>query len=125
MAGAAVTEIKWLADLEEHNYPAAASYLGLIYSADRVSEMMAGFKSAAIVQFKAKDIFRASQLSLLGVSNSRVEKDVKKLREGKSLSPIMLLRDPQNGKVVVADGYHRLCAVFQTDEDAWIPCKII
>jgi hypothetical protein len=31
----------------------------------------------------------------------------------------------RNGKVVVADGYHRLCAVYQIDEDAWIPCKIV
>jgi hypothetical protein len=27
--------------------------------------------------------------------------------------------------VVVADGYHRLCAVYQVDEDAWVPCKIV
>jgi len=27
--------------------------------------------------------------------------------------------------VIVADGYHRLCAVYQIDEDAWIPCKIV
>jgi hypothetical protein len=25
---------------------------------------------------------------------------------------------------VVADGYHRLCAVYSFDEDAVIPCKI-
>ena len=29
------------------------------------------------------------------------------------------------GKVVIADGYHRLCAVYGFDEDAWIPCKIV
>ena len=27
-------------------------------------------------------------------------------------------------KVVVADGYHRLCAVYSFDEDALIRCKI-
>jgi hypothetical protein len=26
--------------------------------------------------------------------------------------------------VIVADGYHRLCAVYRHNEDAWIPCKI-
>ena len=77
------------------------------------------------MQFKAKDIFRASQLSLLGVSNTHVEKDKKKIQKGISLSPLLLLRDEQNGKVVIADGYHRLCAIYEFNEDALIPCKII
>jgi hypothetical protein len=125
MAKAEMKEIKWLADVEEHDYPAAESYLRIIYSEDRVSEIMRKFRSAAIVQFKAKDIFRASQLSLLGVSNLHVEKDKKKILEGKPLSPLLLLRDQQNGKVVVADGYHRLCAIYSFNEDALIPCKIV
>jgi len=29
------------------------------------------------------------------------------------------------GRVIVADGYHRLCAVYSYDEDAVIPCKIV
>jgi hypothetical protein len=125
MAKAGVKEIKWLADVEEHDYPAAESYLRIIYSEDRVSEIMRKFRSATIVQFKAKDIFRASQLSLLGVSNSHVEKDKKKILEGKHLSPLLLLRDQQNGKVVVADGYHRLCAIYSFNEDVLIQCKIV
>ena len=75
--------------------------------------------------FKAKDIFRASGLSLLGVSNAHVEKDRKKIQEGKELSPLLLVRDAAHGKVVIADGYHRLCAVYSVDEDAQIPCKIV
>jgi hypothetical protein len=35
------------------------------------------------------------------------------------------VRDEMNGKVIVADGYHRLCAVHSFDDEAWIPCKII
>jgi disulfide oxidoreductase YuzD len=77
-----------------------------------------------VQMFKAKDIFRASGLSLLGVSNSHVEKDRKKIKSGKALSPLLLVRDRANGKVVIADGYHRLCAVYSFDEDAPIPCKI-
>ena len=38
---------------------------------------------------------------------------------------MLLLRDPQNGKVVIADGYHRLCAIYEFTEDALILCKII
>ena len=39
--------------------------------------------------------------------------------------PFLLVRDTVNGKVVIADGYHRLCAVYSFDEDALIPGKII
>jgi len=89
------------------------------------SLIVAKLHNAAIVEFKAKDIFRASQLSLLGVSNAHVDKDRKKIQEGKSLSPLLLVRDSQNENVVIADGYHRMCAVYGFDEDALIPCKIV
>ena len=85
---------------------------------------MQKLRRARVSQFRAKDIFRASGLSLLGVSNEHVEKDRKKIRNGQELAPLLLVRDRQNGKVVIADGYHRLCAVYSFDEDALIPCKI-
>jgi len=78
-----------------------------------------------MTKFKAKDIFRASGLSLLGVSNYHVEKDRKNIQDGNSLSPILLVRDQQSGKVIIADGYHRLCAVYSFNEDELIPCNIV
>lgn len=125
MTKGTMIEITWLSDVEEHDYPAAESYLRIIYSEGRVAEMIARLRRAAIVEFKAKDIFRASQLSLLGVSNSHVAKDKEKIFKGKSLSPLLLLRDEQNAKVIIADGYHRLCALYEFNEDALIHCKIV
>jgi hypothetical protein len=125
MAKSPLKKVSWLSDPEAHDYPAAASYLSLIYSRVQVDKMIARLRHAPVVQFKAKDIFRASQLSLLGVSNSHVDTDREKIRKGQSLSPLLLVRDEPNGKVVIADGYHRLCAVYGIDEDASIPCKII
>jgi disulfide oxidoreductase YuzD len=125
MAKAKPKKITWLSDVDAHDYPAAESYLSLIYSKQQIGKMIAQLRRASIVQFKAKDIFRASQLSLLGVSNSHVDQDREKIRKGQSLSPLLLVRDEPNGKVVIADGYHRLCAVYGFDEDASIPCKII
>lgn len=118
-------DIKWLAAPEDHDYPAAESYLGLIYDSNEAASFVQLLHSAPMSAFKAKDIFRASGLSLLGVSNSHVEKDRKKIVGGKSLSPLLLVRDRVNGRVVIADGYHRLCAVYEYDEDAFIPCKIV
>ena len=48
-----------------------------------------------------------------------------KIKSGSEVSPLLLARDPANGKVVIADGYHRLCAVYTFDEDAIISCKIV
>jgi hypothetical protein len=117
--------IKWLKDPEDHNYPAALSYLSLIYDEGTATKIVDDLRAAPISQFKAKDIFRSSSLSLLGVSNSHVDKDRKKIKKGASLSPILLVKDTTNGKVVIADGYHRMCAVYSFDEDAVIPCKIV
>ncbi|HUL81591.1 MAG TPA: hypothetical protein VL131_05585 [Gammaproteobacteria bacterium] len=116
---------EWLADVAKGNYAAAESYLALVYPPAQCTTLVGALRSAELVRFKAKDIFRASQLSLLGISNSRVEKDRAQIDDGEPLSPLLLVRDTANGKVVVADGYHRLCAVYQVDEDAWIPCKIV
>ena len=91
----------------------------------RVAKTIASLRKAKISHFKAKDIFRASGLSLLGVSNSHVDKDRKKIQKGAALSPLLLVRAPEMGKVIVADGYHRLCAVYGMDEDALIPCQIV
>jgi hypothetical protein len=124
VAKAAVTAIGWLPEPQEHDYAAAASYLDLLHDESQVTGMVARLRDAPVTQFKGKDIFRASQLSLLGVSNSHVEKDRKRIRSGQSLSPLLLIRDEEHGRVVIADGYHRLCAVYGFDEDAWIRCKI-
>ena len=118
-------KIKWLSKPEEHDYPAALSYLSLIYNAKKAVAFVSKLKRAPIAEFKAKDIFRASKLPLLGISNERFKRDEKKIQTGKELSPILLVRDQTNGKVIIADGYHRLCAVYSHNEDAVIPCKIV
>lgn len=118
------TAVKWLDAPEEHDFPAAASYLSLLRPPDQVAAIVQQLRAAPAANFKAKDIFRASGLSLLGVSNSHVQKDRQKIDARKPLSPLLLVRDPDHGRVVIADGYHRLCAVYGEDEDAVIPCRI-
>jgi len=116
--------IRWLDEPEEHDYPAAFSYLSLLCDEESAAARVERLRRAPMSEFKAKDIFRASGLSLLGISNSHVAKDQGKIESGRELSPLLLVRDPANGRVVIADGYHRLCAVYSYDEDAVIPCKI-
>jgi len=59
------------------------------------------------------------------VSNSHVEKDRAKIILNERLSPLLLFKGQHGGKLDIADGYHRLCAVYTFDEDAMIPCKIV
>lgn len=117
--------INWLKKPEGHDYVAAVSYLSLIYPEKEAKKFAAKLKSAGMSSFKAKDIFRASALSLLGISNYHVETDRTRIKNRIKLSPILLVRDTLNRNVIIADGYHRLCAVYSFDEDAVIPCKIV
>jgi disulfide oxidoreductase YuzD len=117
-------EVHWLNKPQDHNYPAAISYLSLLYDEKTAASLVKQLESAPLVEFKAKDIFRASHLSLLGVSNLHVRRDIKKIKSGELLSPLLLIRDQTNRMLIIADGYHRLCAVYRFDEDALIPCKI-
>ena len=118
-------EIRWLEEPEEHDYPAAQSYLSLIFDEKTAAGLVTKLRKSSISNFKAKDVFRASGLSLLGISNSHVEKDRNKITAGKKLSPLLLIRDRQNSRLIIADGYHRMCSVYSFDEDAVIPCKIV
>jgi hypothetical protein len=118
-------EINWLADAQDHDYPAAGSYLSLLFDETAAAKYVDQLRKAPISKFMAKDIFRASGLSLLGISNSHVEHDREKVLAGQLLSPLLLVRATGNQEVIIADGYHRMCAVYSFDEDALIPCKIV
>lgn len=118
-------EILWNLEVEDDDFPAAASYLSLIYETKQANQIVARLRRAKPAEFKAKDIFRASQLAILTEANFHVARDRRKIKRGTALNPILLVRDPQHGKVIIADGYHRMCAVYGLDEDAVIPCRIV
>lgn len=117
--------IKWLKEPEEHDYPAARYYLDLIYDDSKVNDIIKRLQKSEMREFKAKDIFRASELPLLGIDNFHVHKNCKKIKDNKELSPILLVRDSEHSKVIIADGYHRVSAVYYFNEDSDIPCKIV
>jgi hypothetical protein len=55
-----------------------------------------------------------------------VAADLRKIEDGTPLSPILLVRgDLEAGTALeVADGYHRVCASYHTDENTQIPCRL-
>ena len=118
-------KIRWMKLPEEHDYPASKSYLELIFDNKVAIELVEKLKESPITHFKAKDIFRASKLSLLGISNGHVKKNLDKIRKGKKMSPLLLIRNTKDNTLIIADGYHRLCATYYFLEDENVPCKIV
>ena len=121
------SEVLWGEEPDEHDYPAAADYLALLAPAAQISEIVAALKQAPIVHKKAKDLLRASCLALLPKDNPHVQRDLKKIKKGTALSPILVVRGELNTGVAmqIADGYHRVCASYYTDENTDIPVRIV
>lgn len=119
--------VRWLDAPEEHDYPAAAAYLGLIAQEVTVTRTVEALRGAPTTLHAAKDILRASGLPLLGPDNPHVRNDLRKIAHGKGLSPVLLVRgDAATGRPLhVADGYHRVCASYHTDENTPIPARIV
>ncbi len=117
----------WKPEPEDHDYPAAHDYLSLVVSEALATALVDALKNAPLVHRKAKDLLRASALPVLPGSNVHVAKDLAKVHKGERLSPVLLVRGDAavGAPLVIADGYHRVCASHQIDEDADIPCRLV
>ena len=113
----------WLRKPEKHDYTAAADYLELLFVKEEVDKMVAALKATKTVVKKAKDVLRASGLPLLADTNIHVRSDIKRVKKGKKLSPVLLVRF--DNKLIIADGYHRVCASYYLSEDEEIPCCLV
>lgn len=116
----------WKPEPDAHDYPAAAAYLSLVMSASEVKAVVTRLQAAPLTHGKAKDLLRASGLSHLPPDNVHVALDLRKVKAGQKLSPVLLVRGRLASSVplTVADGYHRICASYSLDEDADIPCRV-
>ena len=119
--------VKWLDEPEAHDFDAAADYLSLVGDPDVVAKTVAALHGTEPAYRKAKDILRAARLDLLPTTNMHVKADLDKIHAGKRLSPILLVRgDATRGaRLEIADGYHRVCASYVTDENTAIPCRLV
>ena len=115
--------VKWLNKPEDHDFPAAASYLGMLADATTVAALVDRLRAATVQHQKAKDILRVARLELLPRENAHVAGDLAKIHKDQPLSPILLVRgDLTTGvPLQVADGFHRVCASYYTDENTDIP----
>ncbi|MFF2213879.1 hypothetical protein [Streptomyces antibioticus] len=112
----------WMNEPEEHDFPAAADYLSLLYGKKPVRETVRRLRDEKTRLRKAKDIMRASGVDLLPADNLHVRKNIEKVMRGKKLSPVLLVRRPEG--LIIADGYHRVCAAYHLTEDLTVPCRL-
>ena len=121
----------WKTEPDEHDYPAALDYLTLVTDERTAARLVEELRQAELTHRKAKDILRAGRLELLDADNVHVAKDLGKVKKGTALSPVLLVRGhghpglETGDNLLVADGYHRVCASHHLDENADIPCKLI
>lgn len=114
----------WLPEPEAHDFPAALDYLELIFEPSAAAAFVTKLQQAETIRKKSKDIFRASSLPLLPKDNIHVKENLKKIKNSKKLSPILLVRGSQE-KLIIADGYHRLCCSYYLTEDLEVPCRLV
>jgi hypothetical protein len=116
----------WMSEPEDHDYPAALDYLTLVMPEKEAAKIVEELRVTPLVHRKAKDLLRASQLPLLPPENAHVAEDLHKVKKGKLLSPVLVVRGlaSRDLPLCIADGYHRICASYFIDENADIPCHI-
>ena len=113
----------WLSDPEDHDFPAAESYLDLHFAPKIVEQKVNQLKEVKTIKKKDKDVLRASNLPLLTKNNIHVKENIKKVKKGKKLSPVLLVRN--GDKLIIADGYHRVSAIYYLSEDLDVPCRLV
>lgn len=119
--------VRWSRKPARKDFAAAHSYLSLLFPAAHVARLMRSLRRAREVQHAAKDLLRASGLPLLSRDETHVAADLKRIHKGKALAPVLLVRGDHSGgrALVVADGYHRICAACHFDENAPITCLLV
>lgn len=120
-------QVIWAKSPARQDFTAAQCYLSLLCAPPRASRLAARLRRAKTVHHAAKDLLRASGLPLLPLDEKHVAADLKRIRKGKALSPVLLVQgDMKAGApLTVADGYHRICASCYVDENALIACRIV
>jgi hypothetical protein len=119
-------QLRWTSEGAASDFEAARKYLSLLGPEAKVNAIVKTLRKAKIVDQAAKDLLRAAQLPLLPNDDPHVDADLKRIHKGKALAPVLAVRgDFALGlPLIVADGYHRICAVCHFDENTPVRCRI-
>ena len=111
---------KWAPRPGNTEYDGALRYLSLQFSHALARRLVAKARRTPRTDHVAKDVLRASKLPLLPTDEKHIADNLKKIRKGKPLAPVILIQgDLMSGRsLTIGDGYHRLCAACHADEDS-------
>lgn len=117
----------WKEEPDDQDYTAAVNYLSLLMPPATAKRLAGRLRKAPIEHWFAKDLIRASRLPILPPDNYHVAKDLRKVKSGKKLSPVLLVRGRvgEDVPLTIADGYHRISASYHLDEETAIPCRMV
>ena len=117
----------WEKAPSEEDYEAAEKYLRLLFTDSQAKKLTTALRRASCIQYEAKDLLRASQTHLMGKDNPDVARILKKIKNKKKLSPVLLVRGHGSKAVTltIADGYHRICASWHWDEKLPVACCLV
>jgi hypothetical protein len=120
-------KLVWNEKPDRADYEAATAFLSLIFRTQRANALVRALRATPLSKRSAKDLLRASGLPLLPQDEASVREDLKKISKGKALAPVLLVcGDMSKGiPLIVADGYHRICAVCHYDEFSPIACQMV
>ena len=124
MAKQQTPSITWQDDANPDDYEAAGHYLALVDNQKNIDKTLADLKAGTIVEYKATDLLRAAQLIVPKADDRPTREQIKKIKHGEPVSPVLLVRVPALRKVIVADGFHRICAAYRIDPDVMLHCKL-
>jgi hypothetical protein len=119
---ARTVQIKWAAEVAEHDYDAAAAYLSLRLDDDAVAKAVNRLRKASLTTRRANDILRAAGLTAAALDDPGVMKDLVKAVEGAALSPVLVLGAKKAADI--ADGFHRISLAYRLDPYGEVPLKL-
>jgi len=118
----AVSSLRWLVDVAEHDFAAAESYLSLRLDNKQAKTLVSRLRSAKVTTRRANDILRACGRDALPLDDPGVRRDLIKAVSGEKLSPVLVV----SGEVGpdIADGYHRVSLAYHLNPFADVPLRI-
>ena len=118
---------QWTSHPGKDEFDGALRYLTLQFTSEAARRIVRKARKASITHHVAKDILRASSLPLLPADERHVAENLKKIRKGKPMAPVILVQGDltRARPFVIGDGYHRICATCHADEDTPVAAVIV
>lgn len=120
-------KIKWKSSPKSKDYEGVRNFLTLLCSESDADKLIERLDRADPIEHAGKDLLRAAQLPVLSSEDPHVSEDLKDIKKGKALAPVLLIRGDlkKAHSLVIADGYHRICASYIIDEGSPISCRMV